>query len=56
MNKLKEIMKNKFNKISDLEERRLLRKILTDVYENMVDYNMEMYEKLEAKFKVCQNS
>jgi len=35
--------------ISDLDGRRMLRSVLFDVYENVVDYNMKMYELLEKR-------
>ena len=46
---MKDLIQDRLNKISDLNERRLLKNILYDVYENIVEYNLEMYEKLERR-------
>ena len=46
---MKDIIQDRLNRISDLNDRRLLKNILYDIYENVVDYNMEMYEKLERR-------
>lgn len=46
---MKEIIGNRLNKISDLEERKLLKKVLLNVYESVIDYNMHMYDELEKR-------
>lgn len=46
---MKNIIRNRLNRISDLNERKVLKKIITDVYEEIIDYNMEMYKKLEKR-------
>lgn len=46
---MKDIIRNRLNRISDLNERKVLKKIITDVYEEIIDYNMEMYKKLEKR-------
>ena len=46
---MKDLILDRLNKISDLNERRILKNILYDIYENVVDYNLEMYEKLEKR-------
>ena len=40
---------NRLQNITDLNERRLLKDVLLDVYENVVTYNMDMYDKLENR-------
>lgn len=46
---MKDIIQDRLNRISDLKERRLLKEILFDVYENVVEYNLMMYEQLEKR-------
>ncbi|WP_058486177.1 hypothetical protein [Defluviitalea phaphyphila] len=46
---MKDIIEDRLKSITDLNERRLLREILVDVYENVIDYNMNMYERLEKR-------
>lgn len=46
---MKDIILDRLNRISDLNERRMLKKILSDVYENVVDYNMDKYTNLEKR-------
>lgn len=46
---MKDIIKDRLNRISDLNERKMYRKIMTEVYEELIDYNMNMYEKLEER-------
>lgn len=42
-------LQDRLNRISDLSDRKLLKNILYDVYENIVSYNMEMYDRLEDR-------
>lgn len=46
---MREIIQKRLQNISDLDERRKLRTILTDVFETMVEYNEEMYRTLENR-------
>ncbi len=46
---MKDIITSRLSRIKNLNERKLLRNVLLDVFENMVDYNMEMYDKLERR-------
>lgn len=46
---MKDIIKDRLNRINDLNERKIYRKIMTEVYEELIDYNMNMYEKLEER-------
>ena len=46
---MKDIIQDRLSRISDLNERRLLKNIMYDVFENVVDYNMDMYAKLEQR-------
>ena len=46
---MKDIIQDRLNRISDLSERRLLKNIMYDVFENVADYNMDMYAKLEQR-------
>jgi hypothetical protein len=46
---MKDFIKDRLNKIKSLDERRNLRTVILDVYENIVDYNMNMYHKLEER-------
>ena len=47
--KMKQIIQQRLNHVTSLEERRLLRNVLEDVYSHIVDYNMDMYDKLEQR-------
>ena len=44
-----DIIQTRLNSVTGLSDRRLLRNILYDVYQNMVDYNMDMYNRLEKR-------
>lgn len=44
-----ELIKDRLSKVSDLEERKLLKKVLVDVYQGIVDYNLNMYNNLEKR-------
>ena len=46
---MKDIIQDRLNRVTDLNERRILKSILNDVYSNVVDYNMDMYDKLEQR-------
>ena len=46
---MKKLIQDRLNTISDLDERRMLRNVMLDVYENVVNYNMDMYERLEHR-------
>ena len=46
---MKDLIQNRLNNISDLNERRMLRSVLHDVYENVAAYNMDMYDRLEGR-------
>lgn len=46
---MKDIIQDRLNKVNNLSDRRLLRDILYDVYGNVIDYNMDMYDKLEKR-------
>lgn len=46
---MNEFIKDRLNKISDLDERKLLKKVLLDVYEGIINYNLNMYENLEKR-------
>ena len=46
---MKDLIQDRLNMISDLDERRMLRSVLYDVYGNTVEYNMEMYDRLEER-------
>jgi len=46
---MKNLIQNRLNQIPDLNERRMLRSVLNDVYSNVVDYNMDMYDRLEER-------
>ncbi len=47
--KMKELIQQRLKHISNLDERRMFRKVLEDVYTHIVDYNMDMYDKLENR-------
>ncbi len=44
---MKDELLKKLDRISDLEDRRLLKNILLNVFDDIVDHNMSMYETLE---------
>ncbi|ERI04674.1 hypothetical protein [Aneurinibacillus aneurinilyticus] len=46
---MKDIVADRLNKIEDLEQRKLLKNIMTSVFLNLVDYQEEMNRKLEEK-------
>ncbi len=46
---MNDIIQNRLNKVNDLKDRKLLKNILYDVFENIVDYNMDMYDRLEKR-------
>ena len=46
---MKDIIADRLNRVSNLDDRRLLKNILFDVYENIIDYNLSMYERLEKR-------
>ncbi|MED4729405.1 normocyte-binding protein [Aneurinibacillus migulanus] len=46
---MKDIVTDRLNKIEDLEQRKLLKNIMTGVFLNLVDYQEEMNRKLEEK-------
>ncbi|MCI9355639.1 MAG: hypothetical protein HFE58_12765 [Firmicutes bacterium] len=46
---MKELIQQRLKHISNLDERRMFRKELEDVYTHIVDYNMDMYDKLEKR-------
>lgn len=46
---MKELIQQRLKRISNLDERKMLRKVLEDVYTHIVDYNMDMYDKLEKR-------
>ena len=46
---MKNLIQERLNMISDLNERRMLRSVLQDVYENVIEYNMDMYDRLEDR-------
>ncbi|MDR1067451.1 MAG: hypothetical protein LBL35_08515 [Clostridiales bacterium] len=46
---MKDIIESRLELISDLSERRALKKALFDVYKNLIDYNMDMYQRLEKR-------
>ena len=46
---MKELIQQRLKHISNLDERRMFRKVLEDVYTHIVDYNMDMYDKLEKR-------
>ena len=46
---MSDIIDDRLKRITDLDERRLLRKILYDVYSGVAEYNMDMYERLERR-------
>lgn len=43
---ISDLIKNRLNKISDLNERKMMKRIL-EVYEDLTNYNMNMYKELE---------
>lgn len=43
---ISDIIKNRLNKISDLNERKMMKRIF-EVYEDITNYNMNMYKELE---------
>lgn len=46
---MKNIIKSRLDKISDLEERKIYKKMVQNIYQEVVIYNMDMYEKLEKQ-------
>jgi len=46
---MKDIIQDRLNKIQDLNERKALKNVLMDVYENVIDYNLDMYDRLEKR-------
>ena len=46
---MKELIQQRLKHISNLDERRMFRKVLEDVYTHIVDYNVDMYDKLEKR-------
>lgn len=46
---MKNIIKDRLNRISDLNERKIYKKIIVELYEELIDYNMNMHEKLEGR-------
>ena len=49
MEDIEEFIKCRLNKIDDLEDRKLLKKVLYDVFINLHQYDMQMYENLEKR-------
>ena len=47
--KMKELIQQRLKHITNLEDRKMLRDVLEDVYTHIVDYNMDMYDKLEQR-------
>jgi len=43
------MIEDRLRKVSSLSDRKLLKDVLFDVYSNLVDYNMSMYERLEER-------
>ena len=46
---MKNMIQTRLNKIENLNDRKLLKSVLIDVYENMMDYNKDMYRQLEQR-------
>jgi len=46
---LKDIINDRLQGISSLNDRKLLKYVLRDVYENLAEYNLAMYDKLENR-------
>jgi hypothetical protein len=46
---MKDIVRDRLNRIHDLKDRQLLKGVLLDVFESVVDYNMDMYARLEKR-------
>ncbi len=46
---MRDIIQDRLNKINDLNDRRFMKKILYDVFDNVVLYNMDMYKRLEKR-------
>lgn len=44
---IKDLIKSRLNKITDLNERKIMKKVLTDVHEEVINYNMDKYKQLE---------
>lgn len=47
--KMKELIQQRLKHITNLKDRKMLRDVLEDVYTHIVDYNMDMYNKLEQR-------
>ena len=45
----KELISERLKSISDLDDRRMLRSVLNDVYSGVIDYSTEMYTRLEGR-------
>ena len=46
---MKDIITSRLQKISSLNDRKLLKDVLRDVYENLAEYNLSMYDRLENR-------
>lgn len=46
---MKDIIASRLQSVSSLDDRKLLKDVLRDVYENLADYNLSMYERLENR-------
>ena len=43
------LIKSRLERISNLDDRRMMKRVLNEVFEEVVDYNMKMYENLEKR-------
>lgn len=49
MEEIQELVQDRLRSVSDIDDKRLLRPVLEDVYLSVVDYNMDMYRRLEDR-------
>ena len=43
------LIKSRLERISNLDDRRMMKRVLNEVFGEVADYNMRMYEKLEKR-------
>ena len=46
---MKEIISDRLNTIEDLQQRKLLRNVMNDVFSNLIQQNTKMYQDLEKR-------
>ena len=46
---MKDIISDRLRNLSNLNDRKLLRDVLLDVYDNLIQYNLDMYAQLESR-------